>query len=231
MAARAKRWSTGPSCCHTICPVGQHTLQLPHDRCAGRLAQPLPRPFPQRAVPTRSRRYRWKCGAGRGAELDEPAEPRAVLEHGFLRGSCPCFESSARSVRMAEVWNMPGYSAGARQRPAHPGRPVSECSPQLNHLPRKGKCMNMRNNQLQATSSRRQFLKQTGGVLAGAALLSSLSARSLASEDNTLKIALIGCGGRGTGAAANALDYPRPGQAGGHGGCVSRSARVKPRTG
>jgi predicted dehydrogenase len=70
--------------------------------------------------------------------------------------------------------------------------------------------MNMRNDHLQTTSSRRQFLTQTGGVLAGAALLSSFSSRSLASEDNTLKIALIGCGGRGTGAAANALTTQGP---------------------
>ena len=70
--------------------------------------------------------------------------------------------------------------------------------------------MATRNDHPQTASSRREFLKQTGGVLAGATLLSSLSARSLASEDNTIKIALIGCGGRGTGAAANALATQGP---------------------
>jgi predicted dehydrogenase len=41
--------------------------------------------------------------------------------------------------------------------------------------------------------------------LTGAALVSAITARSHASEDNTIKIALVGCGGRGSGAAANAL--------------------------
>ncbi len=53
--------------------------------------------------------------------------------------------------------------------------------------------------------SRREFLKHTTGVLGSAALAGALSARAFADEDNTIKIALIGCGGRGTGAAANAL--------------------------
>jgi predicted dehydrogenase len=52
-------------------------------------------------------------------------------------------------------------------------------------------------------ASRRGFLKATAaGALAGAALLSNAHA---AGKDDTLKIALIGCGGRGTGAAAQAL--------------------------
>jgi predicted dehydrogenase len=59
-------------------------------------------------------------------------------------------------------------------------------------------------------TSRRDFLKQSTGTLAGAALLSAISARSYAAEDNTIKIALIGCGGRGTGAAHNALSTPGP---------------------
>lgn len=54
-------------------------------------------------------------------------------------------------------------------------------------------------------TTRRDFLKQSGGALAGAALASAISARSYAAEDNTIKVALVGCGGRGTGAAANAL--------------------------
>jgi predicted dehydrogenase len=53
-------------------------------------------------------------------------------------------------------------------------------------------------------------LKHTGGALAGAALLSAINVRSYASEDNTIKIALIGCGGRGTGAAVNALATQGP---------------------
>ena len=54
--------------------------------------------------------------------------------------------------------------------------------------------------------SRREFLKTTGSLV-GASMAGSLSiARSAhAAENNTLKIGLIGCGGRGTGAAVQAL--------------------------
>jgi predicted dehydrogenase len=63
---------------------------------------------------------------------------------------------------------------------------------------------------IRCTASRRDFLKLSGGALAGTALFSAISARSYAAEDNTIKIALIGCGGRGTGAAANALATKGP---------------------
>ena len=58
------------------------------------------------------------------------------------------------------------------------------------------------------SSSRREFLKTTSTLVAGGAAFGSLSlARSAhaAENDDTLRIALIGCGGRGTGAAADAL--------------------------
>lgn len=58
--------------------------------------------------------------------------------------------------------------------------------------------------------SRRQFLKQSSAVVASAALAGSLARMVHAAEDNTIKIALIGCGGRGTGAAANALSTAGP---------------------
>ena len=60
------------------------------------------------------------------------------------------------------------------------------------------------------SSSRRAFLKVSGAAVAGAALTSAISARSFAGEDNTIKVALIGCGGRGTGAAVNALSTKGP---------------------
>ncbi|HVX11976.1 MAG TPA: Gfo/Idh/MocA family oxidoreductase [Pirellulales bacterium] len=55
--------------------------------------------------------------------------------------------------------------------------------------------------------SRREFLKQTGATVGGAALAGTLSmARSAhAGGDDVLKVGLIGCGNRGTGAAKNAL--------------------------
>jgi predicted dehydrogenase len=46
--------------------------------------------------------------------------------------------------------------------------------------------------------------------LAGAALASASSVRAHAGEDNTIRVALVGCGGRGTGAAVNALSTKGP---------------------
>ncbi|NLH74732.1 MAG: Gfo/Idh/MocA family oxidoreductase [Verrucomicrobia bacterium] len=57
-------------------------------------------------------------------------------------------------------------------------------------------------------NSRREFLAQAGLTLAGSALAGVSLPNVHAAEDNTIRLALIGCGGRGTGAAANALDAP-----------------------
>jgi predicted dehydrogenase len=70
--------------------------------------------------------------------------------------------------------------------------------------------MNHQAQLLPSTASRRDFLRQSGGALAGATLLGAISARSYAGENNTIKIALVGCGGRGTGAAAQALSTKGP---------------------
>jgi predicted dehydrogenase len=60
--------------------------------------------------------------------------------------------------------------------------------------------------------NRRVFLKQSGSLAAGAAVLSSLSPSALfAGEDNTIRLALIGCGGRGSGAVGDALSVPDSG--------------------
>ena len=72
--------------------------------------------------------------------------------------------------------------------------------------------MNTANKNLLSSVSRRTFLKNSGTALAGAAALSAIGAGSYAGEDNTLKIALVGCGGRGTGAALNALSTEGPTQ-------------------
>ena len=53
--------------------------------------------------------------------------------------------------------------------------------------------------------SRRSFLKDAGRVAAASALAGLVVPHVYASEDNTIQIALVGCGGRGTGAAVNAL--------------------------
>ena len=53
--------------------------------------------------------------------------------------------------------------------------------------------------------SRREFLKNTGRFVAASALAGAMIPRVHAAGGDTIKIALIGCGGRGTGAAVNAL--------------------------
>jgi predicted dehydrogenase len=55
------------------------------------------------------------------------------------------------------------------------------------------------------SSSRRTFLKNAGRAAAATTLVASMVPHVHAAENNTLKVVLIGCGGRGTGAAANAL--------------------------
>jgi predicted dehydrogenase len=71
----------------------------------------------------------------------------------------------------------------------------------------KGGLMSAPNRQ---GSSRRDFLKRSGGVMAGTMLAGNLARSCHAAEDNTIKIALVGCGGRGTGAAAQALSTQGP---------------------
>lgn len=58
----------------------------------------------------------------------------------------------------------------------------------------------------QSAPSRREFLRR-GGVIAAAGSIATTMAMPAvhAAEDNTIRIALVGCGGRGTGAAVNAL--------------------------
>ena len=56
--------------------------------------------------------------------------------------------------------------------------------------------------------SRRQFLQQSGSLAAGAAVLGGLTPRVHAGEDNTIRLALIGCGSRGSGAVRDALSVP-----------------------
>ena len=56
-----------------------------------------------------------------------------------------------------------------------------------------------------SSPSRRTFLKTTGQVAATSALAGVAVPSVHAAESNTIQVALVGCGGRGTGAAANAL--------------------------
>ena len=55
------------------------------------------------------------------------------------------------------------------------------------------------------SKSRREFLKLSGQVAAASALAGVAVPRCHAAGDSTIKLALVGCGGRGTGAVQNAL--------------------------
>lgn len=57
-------------------------------------------------------------------------------------------------------------------------------------------------------SSRRRFLQQAGKISAVCALAGSAVPAVHAGEDNTIRLALIGCGGRGSGAVGDAMRSP-----------------------
>jgi len=63
----------------------------------------------------------------------------------------------------------------------------------------------MSNPAPQSAASRREFLKNSGRVAAATALTGVVVPSVHAAEDNTIQIVLVGCGGRGTGAAVDAL--------------------------
>jgi predicted dehydrogenase len=54
-------------------------------------------------------------------------------------------------------------------------------------------------------TTRREFLKDTGRLAATSAFMAAAAPRIYAGQNNTINVALIGCGGRGSGAANNAL--------------------------
>jgi len=62
-----------------------------------------------------------------------------------------------------------------------------------------------------APPSRRDFLKTTGQVAAASALAGVVVPAVHAGEDNTIRVAVVGCGGRGTGAVADALSTKKQG--------------------
>ncbi|MDD4789779.1 MAG: twin-arginine translocation signal domain-containing protein, partial [Pirellulales bacterium] len=67
----------------------------------------------------------------------------------------------------------------------------------------------MKRNDLSPGSlSRRDFIKWGGTLAGGSALAAVAIPRVHAAEDNTIRLALVGCGGRGSGAVANALTVP-----------------------
>ncbi len=60
-------------------------------------------------------------------------------------------------------------------------------------------------NPEERTASRRQFSKNTGRIAAASALAATVIPPVHAAEDNTIRVALVGCGGRGGGAASDAM--------------------------
>jgi myo-inositol 2-dehydrogenase/D-chiro-inositol 1-dehydrogenase len=59
-------------------------------------------------------------------------------------------------------------------------------------------------------NSRRDFLRNSTAAAVGASVLSSIASRAYAASDETIKVGLVGCGGRGTGAATQALSTEGP---------------------
>lgn len=72
--------------------------------------------------------------------------------------------------------------------------------------------MNFENSSQPTQASRREFLKQSGKVTVAASLASPLISSGQETGTRNIKIGLVGCGGRGTGAAANALQTSGPKQ-------------------
>ncbi|MEX0741625.1 MAG: twin-arginine translocation signal domain-containing protein, partial [Phycisphaeraceae bacterium] len=61
-----------------------------------------------------------------------------------------------------------------------------------------------------SNASRRTFLKTSTATAAAGALSASIASRAHAQSTEEIRIALIGCGGRGTGAAEQALSTSGP---------------------
>src|SRR3989442_146867 len=65
--------------------------------------------------------------------------------------------------------------------------------------------MNQTQDSLTSLTSRREFIKNTGKIAAASALAGVAIPHVHAAENNTIQVALVGCGGRGTAAAGDAL--------------------------
>jgi predicted dehydrogenase len=66
------------------------------------------------------------------------------------------------------------------------------------------------NNSALSGTSRREFIKTSTRIAAVSALAGVALPNVHAASSDTIQVALVGCGGRGTGAAANALHTPGP---------------------
>ena len=75
------------------------------------------------------------------------------------------------------------------------------------HIPAQGSNSDSIQNKEETNSTRRQFIKSSSAVVAAGVALPSLSIpqKTFAANDETIRVGLIGCGGRGTGAASQAM--------------------------
>src|SRR5277367_3481153 len=64
-------------------------------------------------------------------------------------------------------------------------------------------------NEMIPSTSRREFIKTTGRIAAVSALAGVAIPYVHAASEDTIQVALVGCGGRGTGAAAQAMGVNR----------------------
>jgi predicted dehydrogenase len=76
------------------------------------------------------------------------------------------------------------------------------------HLPRMKSNLSNPGPVSASARTRREFLSTTGKAAAATALAGVVLPHVHAAEDNTIRLASIGCGGRGTGAVANAFEAP-----------------------
>ena len=84
-------------------------------------------------------------------------------------------------------------------------------------------------NSLQDSTSRREFIKTSGKSAAFSVLATVAIPPVHAAGSDLIQVALIGCGGRGGGAAANALSrQARSRQAGRYGGPVPGTPCERP---
>ena len=74
-------------------------------------------------------------------------------------------------------------------------------------IPAQGSNSDSIQNKEENSSTRRQFIKSSSAVVAAGVALPSFSIpqKTFAANDETIRVGLIGCGGRGTGAASQAM--------------------------
>src|SRR5438045_3591465 len=96
------------------------------------------------------------------------------------------------------------YPRGPPLFAAVPARGLHECNVSL--FPMENQSMNQTASDSAATN-RREFLKSSSLAAVGAGVLGSLGSLpgAYAAGDDTIKVGLVGCGGRGTGAAGQAI--------------------------